>query len=137
MTIHAGCLCGKVRIAIEGEPLRTRTCWCRDCQYWAAGSGTTNALYRIEHIMISGDVSWYESIAESGNAMRRGFCPSCGTALFTGPAVDPKFLGVRAGAFDDPNVVRPTEVIWTASAPDWAVFDPALPHSPGQPAPIG
>lgn len=136
MTTNAGCLCGKVRIAIEGEPLRTRTCWCRDCQYWAAGNGTTNALYRIEQISFTGEVSWYASVAESGTAMRRGWCPNCGTALFTGPALDPKFLGVRAGAFDDPNLVRPTEVIWTESAPDWACLDPTLPHSPRQPTQI-
>ncbi|WP_066794851.1 GFA family protein [Sphingomonas soli] len=137
MTTHAGCLCGKVRIAIEGAPLRVRTCWCRDCQYWAAGSGTTNAMYRIEQVSITGDVRWYESVADSGNRMRRGFCPDCGTPLFTGPAEAPKFLGVRVGALDDPNRYRPTELIWTDSAPECACLDPALLHTPRQPAPIG
>lgn len=132
----AGCLCGAVRIAIKGDPLRVRTCWCRDCQYWGAGNGTTNALHRIDDLEISGPVTWYVSVADSGNQLRRGFCGACGTPLFTGP-VSGEFLGIRAGAFDDPNAVRPTEVIWTASAPAWAVFDPALPRSERQPPPIG
>ncbi len=136
MTHQAGCLCGQVRIAIDGQPVRARTCWCRDCQYWGGGNGTTNALYRIEQIDITGEVTWYEKVADSGNLLRRGFCPSCGTPLFTGPARDPAFLGVRAGAFDDPGAIRPTEVIWTASAPSWACLDPDLPHADHQPPPI-
>ena len=133
---EAGCLCGQVRIAISDEPVRVRTCWCRDCQYWGAGNGTTNAAYRTVDLQISGDVSWYESVADSGSAVKRGFCPKCGTPLFTGNTAFTEFLAIRIGALDDPSSVMPTEVIWTASAPSWAVFDPALPQSEGQPPPI-
>lgn len=132
----AGCLCGQIRIAINGEPVRVRTCWCRDCQYWGAGNGTTNAAYRTADLDISGEVSWYESVADSGNGVKRGFCPTCGTPLFTGNTAFTEFLAIRVGAFDDPSSVKPTETIWTASAPDWAVFDPDLPQSEGQPPPI-
>lgn len=136
MSHGAGCLCGAVRIAIHGDPLRVRTCWCRECQYWGAGNGTTNALHRAADLEISGEVSWYESIADSGNRMRRGFCPVCGTPLFTGPADSHDFLGLRAGALDDPDSIRPTEVIWTGSAPVWACLDPDLPRVERQPPPI-
>ena len=133
---QAGCLCGAVRIAIAGEPVRVRTCWCRDCQYWGAGNGTTNAAYRSEDLEIIGDVAWFESVADSGNAMRRGFCPSCGTALFTGHGDNREFLAIRVGALDDPDSVAPTEVIWTSSAPSWAPLDSTLPQTERQPPPI-
>lgn len=132
----AGCLCGQVRVAINGEPVRVRTCWCRACQYWGAGNGTTNAAYRTKDIEISGDVRWYESVADSGNEVKRGFCAVCGTPMFTGNVAFTDFLAIRVGALDDPSSVTPTEIIWTDAAPKWAHFDPALPLSEGQPPPI-
>ena len=137
MNCQAGCLCGAVRITISGDPVRVRTCWCRDCQYWGAGNGTTNAAFRTDDLAITGEVRWHLSVADSGNRMRRGFCPACGTPLFTGNSEKTDYLMIRAGALDDPGSVRPTEVIWTASAPEWAVFDPELPQTERQPPPIG
>jgi hypothetical protein len=43
---------------------------------------------------------------------------------------------VRAGALDDPNLAAPTAIIWSASAPAWACFDPDLPRIEGQPPPL-
>ena len=40
MTITGGCRCGAVRYRIEAETITTRHCWCRDCQFIGAGSGT-------------------------------------------------------------------------------------------------
>lgn len=134
--VGAGCKCGRVRIAIAGDPVRVRTCWCRDCQYWGAGNGTTNAAYWRADLAISGDVAWFDGVADSGNPMSRGFCPICGTPLFTGNGPDAPLLAIRVGALDDPDSVRPTETIWTASAPAWAWIDPDLPQSEGQPPPI-
>lgn len=133
MTVGAGCLCGAVRIAIDGEPVRVRTCWCRACQYWGAGNGTTNAAYRTRDLRIAGEISWFESVADSGNPVARGFCPTCGTPIFTRNTSDDRFVAIRVGALDDPGSVRPTETIWTGSAPAWAPIDPALPKTEGQP----
>ena len=132
----AGCLCGQVRIAISGDPVRVRTCWCRACQYWGAGNGTTNAAYRRADIDISGDVTWFDSIADSGNPVTRGFCPRCGTPLFTANGHHAPFIAIRVGALDDPGSMAPSENIWIGSAPHWAHFDPDLPCSNRQPPPI-
>ena len=45
MTITGGCRCGSVRYRIDAEPLFARHCWCRDCQYIGAGSGTVNVFF--------------------------------------------------------------------------------------------
>lgn len=137
MASGAGCLCGAVRVAITGEPVAVRACWCRLCQYLAAGSATVNAIYRAADLAITGEVAWYASTADSGNAMRRGFCPKCGTPLFSMSEDRAEYLIVRAGALDDPGAISPESIIWTASAPHWACIDPALPHSEGQPPPLG
>lgn len=137
MAAGAGCLCGAVRIEISGEPLMVRACWCRDCQYWAAGNATVNVVYRKTDLTITGEPAWYESDADSGNHMRRGFCSKCGSQLFSGGSAWPDILIVRAGAHDDPASVPPRMTIWTASAPSWAPIDPALPRFEGQPPPVG
>jgi hypothetical protein len=36
------------------------------------------------------------------------------------------YLGVRAGALDDPELAKPQMTIWTSSAPSWAAFKPGI-----------
>lgn len=133
-TTTGGCRCGAVRYAIEAEPLTTRVCWCRDCQYLGAGSGTVNVVFPSDAATISGALAEYESTADSGNVMRRGFCARCGTPLTTQSSARPHLLTVRAGSLDDPEIAQPAITIWTSSAPSWAVFDPRLPREETQPA---
>src|SRR3546814_17148177 len=68
--------------------------------------------------------------------MRRGFCPECGTPLFSLAESRPHLSFIRAGALDDPDLLAPQAVIWTDAAPDWAHLDPDLPPSPAQIPPI-
>jgi hypothetical protein len=42
MTLSGGCLCRAVRYTVAADAVATRVCWCRDCQYLAAGSATVN-----------------------------------------------------------------------------------------------
>ena len=43
---------GSVRYRIEAEPLFARHCWCRDCQYIGAGSGTVNVFFASDKVRI-------------------------------------------------------------------------------------
>ena len=135
---HKGaCLCGQVRIEIAAEPLGARACWCRDCQYLASGSATVNVLFPDEAVRLSGQVVTSLRIADSGNRVERGFCPACGSQIYSRtvePAGQP--IRIRAGTLDNPELLAPQSLIWVDSAPAWAVLDPALPHytrGPGSP----
>jgi hypothetical protein len=135
MTITGGCLCGAVRFEIAAEaPLFVRQCWCRVCQYLGAGSGTVNAIFPRDAVTVSGPMTDFVNVADSGSVMHRRFCSQCGTAIFTEAEPRPNFIGVRVGALDDPNLATPAAIIWTGSAPAWACFDPNLPQAQG-PAP--
>ncbi len=134
MTAHTGqCLCGAVTISIGSDPIGARTCWCRDCQKFGGGNGTTNAFFRVDDISFIGELTWYDSIADSGNSTRRAFCPLCGSHVFTQGAGAPHLRGVRLSMLDDTNVIAPQAVIWTDSAPRWAAIDPSLPRFPKAP----
>jgi len=133
MPITGGCLCGKVRFAIDiDQPLVARLCWCRVCQYVGAGSGTANAVFPKDKTTVTGATHVYENVAESGNHMRRSFCPACGTPLFSEAVERPQAIVVRIGALDEPSRVKPQMTIWTSAAPEWACFDPGLPTSERQ-----
>jgi hypothetical protein len=133
--ITGRCLCGSVRWESSEPPIVTRVCWCRDCQYLGAGSGTVNACFRTATLTVAGETRDYQSVADSGNEMHRRFCPSCGTALFSEAEARPHLIFVRVGSFDDPDLAKPAMSIWTSSAPQWACIDPALPRVDGQPPP--
>jgi hypothetical protein len=136
MTILGGCLCKAVRYVSTAAPKITRVCWCRDCQYLAAGSGTVNAFFPSEALTVTGPTQAYTSVADSGNVIRRRFCPSCGTPLFTAADVRPHLVGVRVGSLDDPNIVQPAVTIWTSSAPRWACLAESIPRVTHQPPPL-
>ena len=136
MAITGGCLCGSVRYTIDAQPLAARHCWCRDCQYIGAGSGTVNVFFPSEALTVEGRLTAYQSSAASGNAMHRQFCPKCGTPLFTQSEARQQVIGIRAGTLDDPEVGKPSKTIWISSAPSWAVFDPDIPRDEKQPAPL-
>lgn len=134
--ITGGCLCGQVRYESRAGPIAARMCWCRFCQYIAAGNAAVSAAFLTAEMTISGETRDYESVADSGNRMHRRFCPNCGVHLFSEAEARPHLVFVRVGTLDDPAIVKPSATIWTASAPAWACIDASLPSFEGQPPPV-
>jgi hypothetical protein len=128
------CLCGAVHYRISAEPVATRVCWCRACQH-IASNGTVNLIVPTSGLEISGELSEFQSTADSGNEMRRRFCPICGSHMFANASSRPQFTGVRVGSLDDPSSVRPVTNIWASQAPTWACLDNNLERVDGQPGP--
>ena len=131
--ITGGCCCGAVRFQFDDAPIAVRACWCRDCQYLAAGNATVNATFRTDRFTCTGALGEFVSNADSGSVMRRSFCPACGTPLFSQSDRRPNLIVVRVGALDDPEIGRPSAFIWTASAPSWGHIDTGLQNYDGQP----
>lgn len=136
MDITGGCLCKSVRFRIAAQPLAVRVCWCRLCQYIAAGNATVNMVFRSEALTVEGALTDFRSVADSGSVMHRRFCPACGTHLFSASEARPHLVIVRNGALDDTELMPPGATIWADSAPDWAWIDETLPRHAGQPPPV-
>jgi hypothetical protein len=128
------CLCRAVHYRLSGEPVVARICWCRDCQH-IASNGTVNLLVPTSALEVFGELSEYISTADSGNQIRRRFCPTCGSHLFANSSARPQFTVVRIGTLDNPSSVQPTMNIWASSAPDWACLSPSLERVEQQPVP--
>lgn len=130
-----GCLCGQVRYAIDAEPGPSRLCWCRDCQRIAA-NGTANVVFPTSAIAVTGTVSRFHRVADSGNQVTLGFCNQCGTQLFSDSTGRVGLTVVRMGTLDNPSAITPTSNIWASSAPQWACLDESLERREHGPVPV-
>ena len=133
MTYTGRCACGKVTLAISGEPIGTRQCWCRQCQQVAGGGPTHNAIFKADEVRLAGEIASNGWLAASGNTLTNWFCPSCGTPVYCQSSARPHLKTVRIGMLDAGHGLRPQMAIWTDDAPDWALIDPQLERFPRQP----
>lgn len=123
-TRTGGCLCGAVRFAARGRLREVVFCHCSQCRrqtglYYAA----TNV--EDDRLAVEGrdSVSWYASSDEA----RRGFCRTCGSALFW--KMDKLgYTSVMAGAFDQPAELEPGIHIFCADKPDFYTIGDGLPQ---------
>jgi len=131
--LSGGCLCGAVRFIIDAQPVFSANCHCRDCQR-ATGSAYMPVLaVPRDHVVISGDVTWFERRADSGAVAAESFCPRCGARLFAHAEVLPGLLIIQAGNLDEPARFRPQFDMFVDSAQPWDVLDPELPKYPRMP----
>lgn len=127
-TINGGCQCGAVRYAAKGEAVNQRICHCRLCQRAIGAAFNARLLFKRDQVTISGGVAWFPS----SDAIHRGFCPACGTTMFSErPAGG--VIGITTGSLDDPSIFRPQDHIWTSSKQDWVELTDGLPHYPENP----
>lgn len=128
-----GCLCGAVRYTVSAEPMFPGHCQCSDCR--KSGSSGHASMFAVPASAFNrnGATTVYESISDSGNSVRREFCPTCGSRLFSGNSAMPELAFISAASLDDPEIFKPSLVVFTAEAPSWDFVDPALPAFEGMP----
>jgi hypothetical protein len=133
MVISGGCFCGAIRYHGSAGPLDALICQCRDCQYDSGTGHSCQVMLPKRSLVITGGIKMFDAVADSGNAIRRGFCPECGSSLVYETAAFPKAVFVAAGSLDDPGLFVPSMVVYTASAQVWDRVDPSLPTFEGMP----
>ena len=75
---------------------------------------------------MSGEVKFYDRPADSGNMVSRGFCPNCGSAVYSKNAGMPGVVFVRASSLDDLEIAKPQMIVYASRAPSWAQLDPSV-----------
>jgi hypothetical protein len=123
--MHKGsCLCGAVRFEATGELAGPDACHCSACRktsghYWAS----TDVLKADLKIEGEENLTWFQSSPK----VRRGFCRTCGSALFWDPVGREK-IGVAMGAFDKPTGARLAIHIFVADKGDYYDIADGLPQ---------
>jgi hypothetical protein len=82
---------------------------------------------------ITGDVRFFGKLADSGNMISRGFCPECGSPIYSRNSGVSGMVFVRASSLDDPQAFRPQMVVYTNRAAPWDHMDPSLPRFAAMP----
>lgn len=124
--IHTGaCACGRVRFTITGPLAPADACHCVQCRkqsghYFASTNVARSALV----VEGAGHVTWYQS----SEKVRRGFCSTCGSALFWDPPAK-DWISIGMGAFDAPTGTHLEMHIWVAEKGDYyAIADGVVQH---------
>ncbi len=141
--IEGGCLCGKVRFALSGAPMRTFVCHCTFCQRVTGSSFYAESIFPQAAIRFNqGERRSYEHRSDgSGKKVFVHFCPTCGTTIGLTFERWPDLHGISRGCLDDPDAVEISSHIWTRSAQSGVVlpaqvdcFDQARASLDGEPA---
>ncbi len=118
--LEGGCLCGSVRYLISGTPFAAEYCHCGMCK---KVSGAPVASWMDFHIE---QLTWNKRKPleyQSSENVQRGFCPTCGSSLSFRDTEHPEYITLAIASLDDPNLVKPTYHIYTASQLKWLNID--------------
>lgn len=114
--MHSGsCLCGGVTFEITGDLAPPSACHCSQCRkqsghIWAA----THVPKQNLHLTAKDSLRWYTS----SNTARRGFCATCGSALFWEHAGEDS-ISVAMGSLDAPTGVQLARHIFVGDKGDY------------------
>lgn len=122
---HRGsCLCGEVRISVNGALGPPDACHCSQCRKWSGHVWASTDVPR-EQITIDGEdhLRWFQS----SDKVRRGFCERCGSSLIWD--VDGRArVAIAMGAFDTLTGAHLHAHIFTADKGDYYPLDDSVPQ---------
>lgn len=127
MEISGRCLCGAVRYAGDTEPMFQGKCYCTDCRRSSAAGHAAMMAVPDGALAITGALREFRSTADSGAAVTRAFCPTCGSGVFARNERMPGMLFVRASTLDDPGLFTPQMIVFASRAPAWDPVTPGVP----------
>ncbi len=84
MKIDGRCHCGYVSFEADADPETTTICNCTDCQTMSGAPFRAVVITQPgTFVVLSGKPTEYRKTADSGSIRPQGFCPRCGTALYS------------------------------------------------------
>lgn len=125
-----GCVCGAVRFTSESPPQLVAHCHCTDCRKSGGAGHATHVIVAAETFSVSGPLSVYERLGDSGHIVSRTFCSVCGSPLFARYQIRPEAVHIRASSLDDPAEITPDLIVYASNALPWVAMDPTLPAFP-------
>ncbi len=136
MRLDGHCHCGYLSFEAEADPEQVTICHCTDCQTGTGSAFRVNIRAAAKSFkLLSGEPTRYaKTTAESGNVRVQGFCPKCGTPIYsTAPGDNPDSYMLRVGTLRQRDQLTPKLQIWFRSARPWVTELASVPrHEKGR-----
>jgi len=124
---QGGCLCGEIRYEYDPKCADIAFhCHCKDCQRVTGSGKATVVMFPESAVKISGTYKTFASMGTDKSHIQRGFCPNCGSQMFTFVQEIPGKLFIKAGTFDASAWVKVALNCWESSASDWLPPDDSI-----------
>lgn len=123
MNREARCLCGNLRIKVEGAPMLPLACNCTNCQRRTGSAfGLISYFSDSQIVSVRGDYQTFQFKVDNGNTNTTSFCPKCGSTVFFKAEMFKGKTGIAMGCFTDSEMPEPALAVWTRSKHRWVVF---------------
>lgn len=128
--ITGGCLCGNVSYEVGSQPKLQLACHCASCRKHTGSAFSAAAVVPKDDIEIDGPTKTYAETSDSGNEIKRTFCPNCGSSVYSEVAASPDAIVLQVGTIDDPDWFKPRVNFYADSALSWVPVDPECKNFP-------
>lgn len=116
------CACGNLQYCVEGEPINSVFCYCKECQVLTGSDKWFGAWFAKDSFKVTtGTPSSYTREGDSGKDMNYLFCSKCAVTIAAEVTVG-NFYSVGVATLEQADGWVPNMAIYAASAPSWAVF---------------
>ncbi|KAB7615488.1 GFA family protein [Amylibacter sp. SFDW26] len=117
------CLCGAVTYKSSADPVAIVSCHCADCRKSSGTGHCTHMGIPEAAFTILGDVSYFDKGTDSGNMVRRHFCPTCGSPIYSTNSSMKDMVFPRASILDDRPEMTVSMAVYASRATAW---DPVI-----------
>lgn len=136
MVTTGRCLCGGIRLRIEGPLAGIQVCHCSQCRRAQGAPFASNLPVATDALTLVDDGGLLRSF-ESSPGKERLFCGRCGSPVFSRLASLPGVVRIRAGLLDEPVASAPAFHAYVGSKAGWWRVDDGLPQHAGPVPPAG
>jgi hypothetical protein len=132
MIIDGSCHCGSITYTAEIDPEKVGLCHCTDCQTFSGSAFRISVAAPKETFRLRGEPKIYVKTAESGAKRAQGFCPECGTSIYSAAVDNPQVFNIRLGTARQRTELRPNSQGWCRSALAWVTDLQSIKQFPKQ-----
>jgi hypothetical protein len=126
----AGCFCGAVKLQFSANTKGVINCHCGECRRLSGSAFTTWTAFAAEATAIEGKESL--TAFQVTENVRRYFCRTCGSHVYTSDKRYSKMLGVPAGAFSSGVPFKPSAHYFVGHRAAWNEINDAIPQFGGE-----
>lgn len=123
------CLCGGVRLEVDGPFSALGYCHCKQCQRASGSAFSANSTVARSGVrFVAGEDLIHEF--ESSPGTFRAFCSRCGSPIFKRGVDQPDSLRIRLGLLEGDPGLRAQAHFWVSVKQPWYEIGDALPQFP-------